>query len=68
MTILAVIAILERAAAAGIDLFAIWKKANAAIEDGGIVNEKAYQELVAECDTQIIILQKNAREASSDGG
>lgn len=63
MSIALVIELLQKAAVAGIDLYTVWKKANASISYDGTVDPTAYAELVAETDKQIAILRKNADEA-----
>ena len=65
MNIALVIEILQKAAVAGIDLYTVWKKANASIEYDGTVNKDAYNELVKFCDSQIDLLKKNAEEAGN---
>jgi hypothetical protein len=65
MSIALVIEILQKAASAGIDLYTVWKKANASIEYDGTVNKDAYNELVKFCDNQIDLLKKNAEEAGN---
>lgn len=63
MSITMVIALLQKAAIAGIDLYSVWKQANAAIKYDGTVDSDAYAALVAETDKQIALLGKNADEA-----
>ena len=65
MNIIVIIDLLQKAASAGIDLYAVWKKANASIKYDGTVDPDIYAELVAETDKQIALLKKNADEASS---
>ena len=63
MNIVVIIELLQKAASAGIDLYTVWKKANAAISYDGTVDSSAYADLVSETDKQIALLRKNADEA-----
>lgn len=63
MSIALVIELLQRAAGAGIDLYAVWKKANASIKYDGTVDADAYADLVSETDKQIALLRKNEVDA-----
>lgn len=65
MNIVTLIDVLQRAASAGIDIYTVWKQANASIQYDGTVDKKAYDDLVSFCDKQIALLQQNAREASN---
>lgn len=63
MNIVVIIELLQKAASAGIDLYTVWKKANASISYDGTVDPTAYADLVSETDKQIALLRKNADEA-----
>jgi len=63
MNMVLIIEVLQKAASAGIDLYTVWKKANASIKYDGTVDPDLYAELVSETDKQIALLKKNADEA-----
>ena len=63
MNLMDVINLLQRAGAAGIELYGLWQKANASIRADGSVDAEAYVALVNEADSLVAALRHDADEA-----